>query len=140
MLMLGGMGREVAIGFAKEGASAMVLGDINEAGLIATAEMIKSQSPSVMVVTMTLDVSSPENVQQFVDQLVTKFGRLDYAVNAAGIAPAPNELTDAPSNSLARSLNVNTKGVLMVPLPWPFILCTDTCDRSFSAARPRSDR
>lgn len=107
------MGREVALAFAKEGATAVFLGDLNQSGLEETMAVIKERWPDVRVEAMQINVAEPGDVQDFISQAVSKFGRIDYAVNAAGIAPAAAPISQTPSTSLARTVGVNTKGVFL---------------------------
>jgi NAD(P)-dependent dehydrogenase (short-subunit alcohol dehydrogenase family) len=60
---------------------------------------------------MQADVSSSENVQAILDGIKTQFGRLDIAVNNAGIS-SPEVLTaDIAEADFDRVLSVNLKGV-----------------------------
>jgi len=108
-----GMGRQTALSFAREGVSSLVLGDLSEPGLAETARMIAEQSPSVEVEITKLDVSDEASVQKFVDLAVSKFGRIDYAINAAGMAPPITTFYEAPASTVYKAVAVNTKGVFL---------------------------
>lgn len=105
------MGQQAALAFAREGVTAMVLGDLNEKGLQETKNLVAKQSPSVEVVTTALNVTIGKSVGAFFDLAISKFGRIDYAVNAAGIATPMLQFVDPQKEALNRCMAVNTKGV-----------------------------
>ena len=105
------MGQAIAIAFAVEGAESLVLGDLNQAGLAATEKMISEKMPSVPVVTTHLDITDAKSVDAFLDLAVSRFGRVDYAVNAAGVAEEPERFEDCKTSSLRRCVAVNSRGV-----------------------------
>src|SRR5690349_21503907 len=77
-----GIGRATAVAFAAEGAR-VVLSDRGEAALLQTEEHVKKTGGEV--VTITCDVSKPEQVEAAVEQAVKAFGRIDCAFNNAGV-------------------------------------------------------
>lgn len=77
-----GIGAATAKRFAMEGAK-LVLGDINETGLNATAESLRETGREI-VAQMT-DVSRVEDVERLIALAVERFGRLDVLVSNAGI-------------------------------------------------------
>ena len=86
-----GIGKACAKAFATEGAAGVALVDINIDALMAVkAEIEERQSErgakSCQVVVHILDVTNEDQVEQIVQEVAQKFGRLDYVVNAAGIA------------------------------------------------------
>jgi len=109
-----GMGRSVAIAFAAEGAESLLLGDLNEAGLAETKEIISKKSPEVKVVITKLDVTNEASVDAFVKLAALKFGRVDYAVNAAGIAEAPTRFAECEPSSFHKCVAVNTRGTFLL--------------------------
>ncbi|KAL1618795.1 hypothetical protein SLS56_010398 [Neofusicoccum ribis] len=86
-----GIGRACAKGFAAEGSAGIALLDINGEELAAVKAEIedgttKSGRKPCRVNTYTIDISNEEQVTQVVNKIAQEFGRLDYVVNAAGIA------------------------------------------------------
>lgn len=74
-----GIGKATAIKFAAEGAK-VVLCDVNEeAGKALAAELGNDAS------FYKVDVTNRQNVQEWVDNVVEKYGRVDVLVNNAGI-------------------------------------------------------
>ncbi|KAK4967560.1 hypothetical protein LTR28_002635 [Elasticomyces elasticus] len=80
-----GIGRGIAIAFAREGCERIVIADHNEAGLEETSRLIKSKHSDTKILVKAVDVRQEERVAFLVQQAVQEFGRIDYAVNAAGI-------------------------------------------------------
>ncbi|NDW16520.1 glucose 1-dehydrogenase [Alteromonas genovensis] len=103
-----GFGRLLATGLAHRGAK-LVLSDINEASL----NSVKNELESVTdVVSIAGNIADESLNKALVDAALEKFGRLDIAVNNAGIAhtPAPvHEMTEAIMDS---QFGVNVKGVM----------------------------
>ena len=101
-----GIGRAVAKAFAAEGA-AVVLMDNEADVLAATADSIRATGARVEAVAG--DVSRREDVRKAVELAVKQFGRLDAAVQVAGIADFVPflEFTD---ESWDKILNVNLRG------------------------------
>lgn len=86
-----GIGRDVSIAYALEGARALVLADINRAALEFTARKCKDAMPRrglgpVIIHILDVDVSDEESVTKMVLDTVTKVGRIDYCVNTAGVS------------------------------------------------------
>lgn len=89
----------------------MLLGDINENGLINTRDSIQSQHPDVQIDLTNLDVSSEKSVQDFIDRCVERFGRVDYACNIAGICPPRTPTIDVDPEVFDQVVAVNLYGV-----------------------------
>eukprot|EP01156_Anaeramoeba_ignava_P013998 Anaeramoba_ignava/a607994_38.p1 GENE.a607994_38~~a607994_38.p1 ORF type:complete len:273 (+),score=106.05 a607994_38:53-871(+) len=78
-----GIGRALALGFAKEGANVGVT-DLNMKGADETVEMIKKQGGNAMSAFM--DVTNEKSIKEAVDKVTDKYNdRLDVMVMNAGI-------------------------------------------------------
>jgi 3-hydroxybutyrate dehydrogenase len=77
-----GIGREIALAFAREGARVGVA-DIDRLGAEATAEAISAAGGQSLALTM--DVGSESAVEAGVEQLVGAFGGVDALVSNAGV-------------------------------------------------------
>jgi len=109
-----GMGREIALLYAREGAK-VVVADLHEATAKATVEAIEAESAAAgrgtgTAIAVAANVALEEDVQRMIDAAVSTYGTLDILVNNAGImdnmTPA-HEITDA---LWERILAVNTTG------------------------------
>lgn len=104
-----GIGRATAITLSKLGA-ALALTDINEAGLMETAEL----SDPAHVITAILDVSNEAQCDLVVAETVEYFKRLDHVFNCAGVNPTAYPLTKLPLGYFDKLVNVNLKGTFNV--------------------------
>lgn len=77
-----GIGRQIALLFAKEGADIAIC-DVNAEILGQTAKEIESLGRGV--VTGVVDVTKPDQVDAFVQKTLDKFKKIDILVNNAGI-------------------------------------------------------
>lgn len=103
-----GIGRATALLFAKEGAK-VIVSDIQEnAGNEVVAEIVREGGEAFF---WRADVSKPRDNEELVSQTVHQFGKLDIAVNNAGIS-GPLALTgDYPVESWKNVIDVNLSGV-----------------------------
>jgi 3-hydroxybutyrate dehydrogenase len=77
-----GIGKEIAITFAREGAK-IVIADLNKQAADATAAELKASGAQAIGV--AVDVTSEEQVNAGVEQAVAAFGGIDILVSNAGI-------------------------------------------------------
>ena len=77
-----GIGKEIAFTFAREGGK-VVIADLNKGAAQATADEIKASGASAMAVAM--DVTSEEQVNAAVAEVVAAWGGVDVLVSNAGI-------------------------------------------------------
>jgi NAD(P)-dependent dehydrogenase (short-subunit alcohol dehydrogenase family) len=103
-----GIGRAVALVWAREGAK-VVVSDLDREGGEATVGLVRAQGGDAMFV--PCDVGRPEAAQALVEQTVAHFGRLDLACNNAGIGGPSAPLADYPLDGWAQVINVNLSGV-----------------------------
>ena len=83
-----GIGREIALGFAREGANVAV----GYAGGKERAEAVAAQIREMgrQATVFQMDIAKPEDAQRVVDETMAAFGRIDILVNNAGSRdPAP---------------------------------------------------
>lgn len=106
----GGLGREAAKQFAAAGAK-LALSDINENLLKELAEELQAQGSEVFY--QSCDVTSESQVEDFVSQTVASFGKLDVAINNAGLDPEGTPLIDMPLEDFERMMNINVRGVFL---------------------------
>lgn len=103
-----GIGRAVAVAYAREGAKVAV-SDINNEHGEATVQIIKDAGGEAFFV--YADSSKAEDNKKAVDAIVAKYGRLDVACNNAGIG-GPAALTgEYPVEGWDKVIAVNLNGV-----------------------------
>ncbi len=106
-----GIGREMALLFAREGAGIVVV-DINqEDGGRVVEEVVSSGGKACLV---RADVSCADDTKAMVDQAEQEFGRLDILVNNAGIMHSEDgDSTSTDEAVWDLTMNVNLKGVFL---------------------------
>lgn len=103
-----GIGKEVAIKYADEGAK-VVVSDINEKGANAVVEEIKSKGGDAIFI--KADTSKPADNEALVQQTVIRYGALHIACNNAGIGGAAASVGEYPLDSWEKVISVNLSGV-----------------------------
>ena len=103
----GGIGKEVARKLAGEGAK-LTLVDLNEAVLKAVAEELNLSEDRVLL--LKADVSKEEEVKNYVDQTMIKFGRIDGFANNAGVEGPAKAIEDITEKDFDFVYNINVKG------------------------------
>ena len=107
---LTGIGRATALAFARDGAQLVVSGRRDAAGQALAEELRKLGAEAEFI---RADVRHEDEVRHLVDQTVTRFGRLDIAVNNAGTEGTPGPLTEATVESYADTFETNVLGVVL---------------------------
>ena len=103
-----GIGRAVALVYAREGAK-VVVSDMNSGGGEETVSLARKLGGEALFV--LADVGKPADAQALVEQAVAHFGRLDVACNNAGIGGPSAPTADYPLEGWAQVINVNLSGV-----------------------------
>ncbi|GKT84772.1 2-hydroxypropyl-CoM dehydrogenase [Colletotrichum tofieldiae] len=78
-----GIGRQVAISFAREGCKRIALLDRDEDGALETARMCREANGETRTFVMEIDNRNDEDVSACMENVVEEWGRIDYAVNCA---------------------------------------------------------
>lgn len=100
-----GIGEAIARRFASEGATVVVV-DVNDVPAKEVANDIGPRGYAEVA-----DVSDPESMRALIDRVVLEHGRLDVAVNNAGIGGASAPIGDYPIESWRQVMGVNLDGV-----------------------------
>jgi NAD(P)-dependent dehydrogenase (short-subunit alcohol dehydrogenase family) len=104
-----GIGRAAAVACAAEGAVAVAVADIDESGGRETVQRVSSAGAESAFV--PCDVSHREDVRALVEGTCRAYGRLDFAINNAGITHSNARLADVDEAEFDRVMAVNLKGV-----------------------------
>jgi NAD(P)-dependent dehydrogenase (short-subunit alcohol dehydrogenase family) len=99
-----GIGKATAILFANSGAN-VVVSDINEAEGNAVVKNIISNGGIASF--FKTDVSQPAEMEALVNFAVKTYGKLDYAVNNAGIAGESNPVADMSIEGWQKVIGIN---------------------------------
>jgi NAD(P)-dependent dehydrogenase (short-subunit alcohol dehydrogenase family) len=107
---LAGIGRSTALAFAREGARLVISGRRDDAGQALLAELRALGAEAEFV---RADVRNENEVRDLIDRAVTRFGRLDVAVNNAGTEGTTGPITEQTAESYAATFDTNVLGVLL---------------------------
>lgn len=105
-----GIGRATAEAFAAKGARVVLAARRQDelASLVAEIEGRGGKATAI-----TTDVSNAEDVERMVAHAVQTFGRIDYAVNNAGIEGTLAGIVDLAEDDWDRVLDINLKGIFL---------------------------
>ena len=105
-----GIGRATAEAFAAKGAHVVVAARRKEEldSLVASIEALGGKASAVKT-----DVSVAKSVEQMVAHTIEVFGRLDYAVNCAGIEGKFSGITDFLEEDWDQVIDINLKGTFL---------------------------
>jgi NAD(P)-dependent dehydrogenase (short-subunit alcohol dehydrogenase family) len=103
-----GIGEACAMTFAQKGAK-VVVADIDEENGKSVVEQIQEEGGEAIF--LTVDVSDHEGVKKMVEDTVDAFGRLDYAVNNAGIGGAQANTGEYAIEDWLQVIDINLNGV-----------------------------
>ena len=102
-----GIGRATALAFAAKGASVVLAARRQEEldSLVVEIEAADGKATAIKT-----DVSKAQDVEQMVAHALATFGRLDYAINNAGIEGRVASIVDLPEDDWDKVLDINLKG------------------------------
>jgi len=103
-----GIGRATALLAAQHGAH-LALSDLQADAATETAHQCRALGAEAFA--MPCDVTQAESIQAFVDEAVARFGRIDGALNNAGVGGDLRPLEDLSEKAWDLVINVNLKGV-----------------------------
>ena len=102
----GGIGRAAGRMFAEEGAQ-VVLVDLDEEALDEVVRSIGDENVSYCVA----DTTEPDDVKNFVNEAVNRYGGVDIFIANAGIEGEMNLIVDTPVEMFDKVMSVNVRGV-----------------------------
>ena len=103
-----GIGRSVALGFAAAGANVVIVGLGAAEGRDVEAEAHRLGVDAMFV---EADVTRESEVKSVVEQAAERFGRIDAAVNNAGVEGKYGPVHELQESEFDRIIGVNLKGI-----------------------------
>lgn len=107
---LAGIGRATAIAFGREGYRVVVSGRREEAGAALAAELVADGVDAVFI---RADVTVEDEVSGLVQRTIDRFGRIDAAVNNAGLEGALGPVTGQTIETYRSVFDANVLGTLL---------------------------
>jgi len=105
-----GMGKAIAILFAKEGSKVAVV-DIDATAGQQTAGLVKKVGVAGQFI--TADVANASDVEQMIQKTVTAYGKLDIIINNAGVPMGPTPIEEVEESLYDRIMTVNVKAIYL---------------------------
>lgn len=107
-----GIGRATASSLARHGITKLVIADLNLQATEKAARSLESEfNGKLEVLPLELDVTNEESVRDVVASSVKKFGRIDIAVNNAGIGGQAKPSAEHDYMEWKKTLDVDLNGV-----------------------------
>jgi meso-butanediol dehydrogenase / (S,S)-butanediol dehydrogenase / diacetyl reductase len=104
-----GIGQGIALSLARAGAD-LVLADYDLS--IAEEAAAKIRAVGWRAIALQVDVSQADSVATMIEQVRHEFGRLDVAVNNAGVVSL-GKVDELPVSEWDRIMNINARGVFL---------------------------
>jgi len=100
-----GIGRAIAVAYAKEGADVAIIHLCENSDSEETARIVESLGRKCVVIQADLRVE--KNAAQAIEQAIAQFGKLDILVNNAGIQQPQNSILDITKEQLINTFESN---------------------------------
>ena len=105
-----GIGYAAALAFGREGARLVCSGRNDAAGARLVAELRELGAEAEFV---RADVADEDQVRRLVDEALSRFGRLDIAVNSAGTEGTPGSIVEQTVESYTATFDANVLGTFL---------------------------
>jgi len=108
----GGIGAEIALQFAREGADIVINYNSNKDGAMATSRKIENIGRKCIVI--HADVSKEDQAKMLIEESIKEFGNIDILVNNAGgggVIPEGN-FTEIPLDFWREQIDLNLYGAI----------------------------
>jgi NAD(P)-dependent dehydrogenase (short-subunit alcohol dehydrogenase family) len=103
-----GIGRAVAQAFAQAGAR-LVISDLDQAAGEEAARSLQGSSGEALF--FPADVTQPDQVEALLEAALSRYQKLDFAVNNAGVSGPRQRTADYPTDEWQRVIDINLNGV-----------------------------
>jgi hypothetical protein len=109
-----GIGRAVAIAYAREGADLLIsyLGGVEEQDAQETRRWVEQAGRKCILVPG--DISDPHHCRAIIQRAVDEFGRIDILVNNAAFQMTRDSLEDTPDEEWIKTFDVNCHGMFFL--------------------------
>jgi NAD(P)-dependent dehydrogenase (short-subunit alcohol dehydrogenase family) len=113
-----GIGQATAVGLVRHGVRRIAICDVNRKSMDDTISLIRKIDKQVEIEAIEMDVTKESDVVSGFKQIIDRFGRLDHAVNNAGIVGplAGSEQTSLDAWQKCFAVNATVSTFPPVPL------------------------
>ncbi|KAJ5461394.1 uncharacterized protein N7458_002946 [Penicillium daleae] len=105
-----GIGAAVAKAFAAAGCERIAITDLNETTLEQTKNAVVAAYPHTQLLVHPGNVADDDFADAFIEKVVQYFGRVDYAVNCAGVLGQSLRSAETSLAEFDRVTNINYRG------------------------------
>ncbi|KAJ5713993.1 uncharacterized protein N7483_011174 [Penicillium malachiteum] len=105
------IGKATVLSFSRHGVRQLSLADINLDAAQQVAHDIKSHFPGINAIARRIDFTSESSINTAISDTVKQLGRIDYAVNSAGIAGPPVLSAEHELEGWKSTLDIDLTGV-----------------------------
>jgi NAD(P)-dependent dehydrogenase (short-subunit alcohol dehydrogenase family) len=105
-----GLGRAISLEFAKKGATVVICGRREKEGL-ETLSLIQKEGAKGKF--LLCDITNESDVKKLIESTILEFGRLDFAINNAGIIGNNSQITKYDTNEFQKVVDINLKGTFL---------------------------
>ena len=105
-----GIGKSIAIGFAREGAAVVVCGRREELAKSIAADLVGEGHRATAI---RLDVTDPESIDNLVNKVLGEFGKIDILVNNSGISPVWKRAEETTKEVWDQIMQTNLTGTFL---------------------------
>ncbi|KAL8905620.1 MAG: hypothetical protein Q9207_002530 [Kuettlingeria erythrocarpa] len=112
-----GLGRAMALSFARAGASFIAIGargDMNSLAEEIKTKVTAAQRKPPKVLPIKLDVTSRQSVDDAASAVEKEFGKIDIIINCAGVLSAMAKVADSDPEDWWHTWTVNLRGTYLV--------------------------
>lgn len=106
-----GIGRGVALAFARYGVNRLALLDQKPDNLEETRQQLETSFPKIKTALIPADVTDEPSIQEAVRKTTGQFDRIDYGVNCAGVTLGTNMTHEMELADWKKTIDVNLTGV-----------------------------
>ncbi|KEF56728.1 uncharacterized protein A1O9_06918 [Exophiala aquamarina CBS 119918] len=102
-----GIGQACTLELVRAGVTGLLITDINEKSLAQTVRLSKAINENLPILAEVADITLDDTATRLVSQAAEKFGRLDYALNVAGVVgkQGPIDQLDPAAYDFVASVN-----------------------------------
>ena len=105
-----GIGRAMVLKFAEQGATTVIV-DLRPNEAAETLKVVSERKGEGTFI--NCDVSSSSQVQKMVDQVISRYHKIDILVNDAAVSPPERPFVDITEEQWDKVMAVNLKGVFL---------------------------
>jgi NAD(P)-dependent dehydrogenase (short-subunit alcohol dehydrogenase family) len=110
-LTVTGLGRAIAIAFARDGCSNLALGDLSLAELEETQKTLQGQFNFLKIEVKTVDLNDETSTAEFFQLIVNRFGKIDFVVNIASYEPPVAAVHEIEESDFDQAFTANQRSV-----------------------------